>query len=276
MRIGVVAPSNRMAPEVPAAVHALAERLYGEARPDIAFHPQCFETSGHFAGDDAARVRAFVEVANDVGTNAVWFGRGGYGAFRLIAAALPQLGRAAGEKVFLGYSDTGALLAALYGAGIGRVAHGPMPSDVNRPDGERAVARALAFLVEGDRAQLEPSLERHTPAAAFNITILAHLIGTPWLPDLTGHVLMLEEIAEPMYRIDRALGQIVSAPALRGVAGIRLGRCGDIQANDPDFGCGEEAVARAWCERSGIPYLGRADIGHDADNTIVPFGLWRP
>jgi muramoyltetrapeptide carboxypeptidase len=167
-------------------------------------------------------------------------------------------------------------MGALYGAGIGHVVHGPMPADLGRDGGEAAVRRALAFLIDDDTGALEPTVTPGTPTAAFNITILAHLIGTPYLPDLAGHVLMLEEVAEPMYRIDRALGQIASAPAIRRVAGIRLGRCGDIPANDPDFGQGEEEVARFWCERAAIPYLGRADIGHDTANKVVPFGLWRP
>jgi muramoyltetrapeptide carboxypeptidase len=75
-----------------------------------------------------------------------------------------------------------------------------------------------------------------------------------------------------MYSIDRMLFHLTSTPALRRVAGIKLGRCGDIPANDPDFGKTETEVAAYWCARSGIAYLGRADIGHDADNKIVPFG----
>ena len=61
--------------------------------------------------------------------------------------------------------------------------------------------------------------------------------------------------------------------AVRRAAGLMLGRCSLIPENDPDFGRSEEEVARHWCERSGIPYLGRADIGHDVDNKVVPFGL---
>ena len=87
---------------------------------------------------------------------------------------------------------------------------------------------------------------------------------------------MLEEVSEQMYRIDRALFHITASAAIRGVAGIRLGRCSDIPPNDPDFGEDEEEVARYWCERAGIPYLGRADIGHDVDNKVVPFGRWTP
>jgi muramoyltetrapeptide carboxypeptidase len=56
------------------------------------------------------------------------------------------------------------------------------------------------------------------------------------------------------------------------VAGIRLGRCSAIPSNDPEFGRTEDEIARDWCARSGIPYLGRADIGHDAGNKVVPFG----
>ncbi len=65
---------------------------------------------------------------------------------------------------------------------------------------------------------------------------------------------------------------ITSHPSIRRVAGIRLGRCSLIPPNDPEFGSDEEDIAKHWCEVSGIPWLGRADIGHDIDNKVVPFG----
>ena len=91
-------------------------------------------------------------------------------------------------------------------------------------------------------------------------------------PDLEGHVVMLEEVSEAMYRIDRSLFHITSNVQIKRVAGIMLGRCNKIPPNEPDFGMSEEEVARYWCRRSGVPWLGRADIGHDIDNKIVPFG----
>lgn len=273
MKIGVVAPSNRVSPGLPDRLAALCARIYGDRAPEIRFHPQCFLSCGHFAGSDAERAAAFLEVANDSEVDALWFGRGGYGSFRLIETVLTGLEPAARHKTYMGYSDAGAMLGALYAAGVGQVVHGPMPADLNREGGEAAVRRALAFLVDGDPGALEPSVGE-APTAAFNITILSHLIGTPALPDLSGHVLMLEEVSEAMYRMDRALGQITSTPDLRKVAGIRLGRCSDITPNDPDFVLTEEQVVRYWCDRSGIPYLGRADIGHDVDNKVVPFGPW--
>jgi muramoyltetrapeptide carboxypeptidase len=261
-----------MSPEVAGKVTALAERRYGARAPEIVFHPQCLASSGHFAGDDATRAEALVEVANDPAIDAVWFARGGYGANRIAEAAIGRLTDVARAKTYLGYSDMGFLLAGLYRAGFGGVTHGPVAQDIQREGGETAIARALAWLVDRDPAALEPAAADAPKAAAFNITVLSQLLGTPLQPDLTGHVLMLEEVSEAMYRIDRSLFHITSNPAIRRVAGIRLGRCSAIPDNEPDFGLDAEAVARFWCERSGIPWLGRADIGHDVENKLVVFG----
>jgi muramoyltetrapeptide carboxypeptidase len=272
VRIGVVAPGGRLTPEAADRVQAFAASLYPRERLELVFHPQCFLSDGHFAGPDAARAEAFLEIANDEGFDALWVGRGGYGACRILAEVLPRLNEAAREKAYLGYSDAGNLLAPLYGRGFAHVAHGPLAADILREGGEAAVRRALTWLVERDPRALEPSVSAEKPAVAFNMAILSHLLGTPYLPPLDGHVLMLEEVSEHMYRIDRFMFQIASSPAIGRVTGIRLGRCSAIPPNEPEFGRDEEAVVRDWCGRSGIAYLGRADIGHDADNKVVPFG----
>jgi muramoyltetrapeptide carboxypeptidase len=258
MRIAVVAPSNLLPDEVPERVSAIA----GD-RAEIVFHPQCFLSSGHFAGPDAAREDAFVEVANDPRFDAVWFARGGYGAGRIAESAVARLETAARTKTYLGYSDGGFLLAALFKAGIGRALHGPMPADVRRPGGEAAIERALGALLD------PPVAER--PQLAFNLTVLSSLLGTPLEPDFADRVLMIEEVDEHVYRIDRMLFHVTSQPSIRRAAGLMLGRCDPIPANDPDFGQEVEEIARYWCERSRIPYLGRADIGHDAGNAVIPF-----
>jgi len=272
LKIGVVATASRMSPEVAERVPALARSLYGEGAPEIVFHPEVLASAGHFAGDDAKRARAFLDVANDPSFDALWFARGGYGACRIGEAVLAGLAPAARAKTYLGYSDAGALLGGLYRAGFPHVAHGPVAQDIMRDGGDAAIARALAWLVDRNPETLEPSLGDGRKAAAFNLTVFSQLLGTALEPDLTDHVLMLEEVSEAMYRIDRSFFHVTSNPSVRRVAGIRLGRCSLIPPNDPDFGMAEDAVARFWCERSGIPWLGRADIGHDADNKIVPFG----
>jgi muramoyltetrapeptide carboxypeptidase len=271
MRIGVVAPSSPMQADTAELVSAFAAERHPGC--EVHFHPQCFLTHNHFAGDDRVRAAAFLAIANDPAFDALWCARGGYGACRIVDDVLPWLEPAARDKIYLGYSDAGFLLAGLYAAGH-MVAHGPMPNDIRREGGEAAVARALAWLHDGAPDAIEPSLDRQVPAAAFNITVLSQLLGTPLQPDLAGHELLLEDVSEYMYRTDRSMFHITGNPAVRQVAGIRIGRCSQVPPNDPDFGQDEEAVVRHWCARSGISYLGRADIGHDADNKVVPFGLW--
>ena len=236
---------------------------------ELAFHPQCFLEAGHFAGTDAQRLSAFTECANDPAFDAVWFARGGYGSNRIAEAAIAQLGEAARGKVYLGYSDTGYLLAALYRAGIGRPVHAPMPGDIRREGGAEAVRRSLGWLA-GDRAGEDPA-RSDAPRAAFNLTTLAMLCGTPLMPDLAGHEVLIEEVSEHLYAVDRLFFHLTAH--LGGIAGLRLGRIGDVPENDVPFGADEEAIARDWCARTSIPFLGRADIGHDVANKIVPFGL---
>ena len=271
MKIGIVNASSRFDPDRAIAI----QQWFAEHLPDrsvqVTFHPATFGKHGHFGGDDRSRADAFVEFANDPRMDAIWFARGGYGACRIAEAVLPRLGPAARKKRYLGYSDAGSLLALLYKHGIGEVAHGPMASDAVRND--PTAIRALNWLKSGDADGWDPSLHAdHRPAVAFNLSILDALVGTALEPDLTGHVLMLEDVSEPMYRIDRMMFHVTGQASIRKVAGIRMGRVSNVVENDPDFGLTAEEIARYWCERSGIPYLGAADIGHDRNNKIVPFG----
>lgn len=272
LRIGVVAPGTRIEPELAERVQRFAADCFLDRAPEIVFHPQCFLSAGHFAGDDKTRARAFVEFADDPSLDAIWFARGGYGACRMAEAALAQLSENARDKTYLGYSDAGALLGGLYARGFAKVAHGPMPVDMIRPGGEAAVKRALDWLIDRAPESVELGAMFDGVSAAFNIMVLSSILGTPLEPDLSGHVLMLEDVGEYLYRIDRALFHLTSSPRIREVKGVKLGRLSDVLENDKPFGATEEEMIRYWCARAGIAYLGRADIGHDVNNKVVPFG----
>jgi muramoyltetrapeptide carboxypeptidase len=265
MRIVVVAPSCTLKREAADAVQAVAAQ---RSDCELVIHPQCFLSDGHFAGPDEARLAALGEVMADPAVDAVWFARGGYGSNRIAEAAVADLPQSAGAKIYMGYSDAGFLLAGMHKAGLA-VAWGPMPQDVIRRGGEDAVRRALDWLVDRDPSTLEPQIQR--PAMAFNLTILSNILGTALEPDFTGVDLLVEDLSEQLYRIDRTMFHVTASPNIRRVARLRLGRVHDILANDPEFGDGEEAIVEDWCRRSGIPYGGRADIGHDTWNRIVPF-----
>jgi len=271
MRISICAPSTPFTRDDAARVTALAATSHPTA--ELYFHDQCFAEAGHFAGADHERRDAFVELANDPGFDAVWFVRGGYGACRVADDAVGQLRAAARDKLYMGYSDAGNLLGALYRANLGRVVHGPMPADIRREGGEAAITRALDWIVHANPTALEPHIQAGQKYAAFNLMTLAMMAGTPLMPDLSGHILMVEEVSEYLYGYDRAFFHVSSHLQSVGLAGIMLGRVSDIPENDRPFGEGAEEIARRWCAKTGIAYLGRTDIGHDADNRIVPFGL---
>ena len=273
VRIGICAPSTPFNREEADRVVALAAESHPQA--ELIFDEQCFLEHGHFAGNDEQRLATFVALANDPAIDAIWFARGGYGAARIADAAIGQLGGDAGRKTYLGYSDAGNLLGALYRAGIGHVAHGPMPSDIGRIGGEEAIGRALDWIVHQRPDAVDPGLVIGRKYAAFNLMTLAMMTGTKLMPDLRDHILIIEEISEYLYAFDRAMFHLCSNLSNHGLAGICLGRVSDVPENDRPFGEDPEAITRRWSEQYGIAYLGRADIGHDARNRIVPFGLFR-
>ncbi len=266
IRVAVCAPSTPITREDAERVAALAAAEFSSIRLD--FHPQCFETEDHFAGSDSRRMEVLVQCANDPEVDAVWFARGGYGACRVAEDALAQFSHVAEAKTWLGYSDAGYLLGALYREKIGKCVHAPMPVDIRRQGGAEAVRRTLGYL-SGDETALEPSLESH-PTVAFNLMTLAMLCGTRLMPGLAGHVVMVEEVSEYLYAVDRLFFHVTAH--LGGIAGLRLGRVSDVPENDRPFGHDAEAIARHWCERHAIAFLGSADIGHDSANKVVPFG----
>jgi muramoyltetrapeptide carboxypeptidase len=266
MKIAVVAPSNTLKREAAERVGAI---VAGRGDCELVVHPQCFLSDGHFAGSDEQRLGALREVMADPSVDAVWFARGGYGSNRIAEAAIADLPEAARTKTYMGYSDSGFLLGGLHRAGL-KVAHGPMPQDVLREGGEAAVNRALDWLVRRDPSALEPNLQG--PAFAFNLTVLSCLLGTPLEPDLTGADLLIEEVSEHHYRVDRLMFHVTASLNVQAAARIRLGRVDDIPDNDPAFGQDELAIVEYWCARTGIEFGGRADIGHDASNRVIPFG----
>ena len=278
MRIAVVAPSSRFEPGKPPR---RVTRDRGARRIPTSrsiFHPQCFLAHNHFAGRRRraprrpGRGRRTIPASTRSGSRAAATARAGSRRRRSRA----WLGAAARAKAWLGYSDAGFLLAGMYRAGFANVAHGPMPQDVMREGGEAAVERALAWLAAGAAEALEPRLERRAGRMPRSTSpCSAMLLGTPLEPDLAGHVLLLEEVSEHLYATrPGAVPHQRAAPMCAAPPGIRLGRVSDDPAQRSRFRRGaRRRSSRAGARAAGIPYLGRADIGHDSANKVVPFGL---
>ena len=128
--IAICAPATPITREHAAALEEMVAAEF--AGTSVTFHDQCFEREGHFAGSDLTRLTAFLECANDPAYDVVWFAKGGYGSNRIAEAAVARVNQAAKSKTYVGFSDCGYLLAALYRHGIGQCAHGSMPVSVTR------------------------------------------------------------------------------------------------------------------------------------------------
>ena len=270
-RIAICAPATPITRDHAATMEEFVARDFPQH--EVWFHEQCFVSEAHFAGDDLTRLTALLECANDPAYDAVWFAKGGYGSNRIAEAAVARMNDAARAKTYVGFSDMGYLLAALYRAGIGQPVHGSMPVSARSEGGRQALTRVLNWF-SGNASGVEPSVDGKTPTVAFNLITLAMLVDTPLLPDLSGHIVMVEEVSEHLYAIDRLFFSL--ANTLPRIAGLRLGAVTNVPENDRPFGQTPEQIAEFWCNRAGIPYLGRAQIGHTAGNHVVPFGLASP
>ncbi|MFZ9889463.1 MAG: S66 peptidase family protein [Myxococcota bacterium] len=228
------------------------------------------EGHGYLNGDDEERRRELQE-ALDSDADVVWLARGGYGLTRLLSTlTLP-----ASVPMVVGFSDATALHAWAWQLGVHTV-HGPLlttladepPASIQRLLDVLAGKAAgsahgpLTELVEGDRADVEGRL------FAGNLCVLTHLIGTPAWPDLRGAIVVLEEVGERPYRVDRMLTQLLSSGSLAQVAAVVLGHL--TRCDEPPGGTRPvPSAAEVFAERLrilGVPVLAGLSSGHEAPN----------
>ena len=225
---------------------------------------------GYYAGTDPERLE-------DLQPNAplVACMRGGWGSARLLERPL-----AAEEHWLLGFSDVTSLLWARQAAGLPGGIHGPMVTTLGaEPEWSQERLRALLF------GEALPPLQgtvwnpgqAEGPCLAGNLTVATHLLGTPHLPDLSGAILLFEDIGEAPYRIDRMLSHWRLSGALQQIAGLGFGSFSDCEgdeddARDPQHSFGLQAVLQERCGDLGIPVIAELPFGHRCGNAAIPVG----
>lgn len=261
-RIAVVAPSHAFDP---ARVEAGMAVLRGWGyRPELLPHAR--ERHRYFAGEDAAR-GADLRAALGPGWDAVWMARGGYGLARLLPGLAPF------DRPFFGFSDGTALLSWLADAG-GRAVHAPVLSSLGTlvDDASRERLRALLAGEPLPPLRGEPWREGEAegPLRGGNLCVLASLCGTPWQLRGRGALVLLEDVGEPPYKVDRMLTQLRLSGALDGVAGFVLGEWSGCEPpRDADWGLREVLLDRLG--DLGVPVLAGLPVGHGAANHALPF-----
>lgn len=234
----------------------------------------------YLAGDDDARAADLREALADSDVAAIWCARGGYGSMRVLERFDPRPWAAG--KLLLGYSDITALLCA-FAQGGGAACHAPMVLDL-APERDFG---PLWDLLERPRAPMSyrwpagraPRCLRPGRAegriVGGNLSLLASLAGTAFFPDLHGALLLLEDVNEPLYRLDRMLTQLRLSGRLEGVAGVMVGETRrPPERADAERAAFDADVDRLFLERLGdlsIPILAGLPFSHQPPRWPLPW-----
>jgi muramoyltetrapeptide carboxypeptidase len=269
--IGVVALSG---PVDPGALEAGLEVLRGWGHP-LALAPNLGRRSGYLAGEDDERIDGLEKVLEQ-GARTLIAARGGYGVTRLMHR-LPWARMVDAGTSFVGYSDLTALMNALATRGGGVQFHGPMVAAglVDRRNSEHLHALLDGGLVgqtlfRFPRSSVVRGGRARGPALGGNLALITSLLGTPFEPSFDGCVLFLEEVGEPLYRLDRMLTQLASAVTFQGVKAL-IG--GSLRGCRP---AGERSERWRYLLRElappGAAIAVGLPFGHSARNLGFPIG----
>lgn len=269
-RIALVAPAGPLDPERFASNRLALERLGFEtvARDDI------LDRDGYLAGSDDRRARELMEFVRDPDVDAIVCARGGYGCHRIVDRLDEKAFRAA-AKPLVGYSDiTTLLLWQRKRAGLLGI-HGPMLEKKDALEGESGSALVRALQGTGPLPRyagrtLVPGWGEGRLVGG-SLTVCVASLGTPWEIDTRGAILMLEDVTELPYRVDRMLQQLRAAGKLEQLAGVALGAFTDCD----DVRYPEWPVDRLFTEifgSLGVPVVMDLPFGHGGANRPWPFG----
>ena len=233
--------------------------------------------TGYLAGADGTRLGDLNEALVDESIDAVWCIRGGYGVMRILEtidyAALRRR-----PKPVIGYSDITALHAAIATRCDAVTFHGPTARAKLSVFSRESLQRAL---VGGDPAGPAEQARVLAPGRARgrlvggNLAILCGLSGTAYAPDYRDAILVMEDVNEAVYRIDRMLTQLRLSGALGACAGIIFGQFTDIPRDAPEESLGARTLDDVLGEVAtalGVPCIAGAPIGHVADQWTLPLG----
>lgn len=231
----------------------------------------------YLAGPDNRRIDEFKKLWHDKEVKAMIAVRGGFGSIRVLAE-LDMKEIKNNPKVLVGFSDLTTMINGLQAQTSLVTFHGPMLSTIVR-DNDVCACNFLQSLTAENLTDISPQkliIVRPGQASGRlmggNLTNLVHLIGTPFEPDWQDTILLLEDINEPAYKIDRMLTQMKLAGRLDKVSGIILG--GFLS------GKGEEIaemplVTRRVLEltKSHVPVWSHFPISHGPENCLLPIGI---
>jgi muramoyltetrapeptide carboxypeptidase len=226
------------------------------------------------AGTVAERAADLAWALTAPGIDALWLARGGYGCVQCLPDLPADLPR---DRLVIGCSDATALLAALASRGHTRVIHGPMVEGLVARADETTRAWIRDLLMGCTLPELKvqrvcgPKQPVSGPLVGGNLTVLASLAGTPYALRAADAIVVLEDVGEALYRLDRCVMQLRLSGALRHARAIVLGEF--IRCHPPrDASYTAMDVLPDLFEPLGIPVYATTEIGHGPRNLAWHYG----
>ena len=267
--VGIVSPAG---PVREAQLHDGLKHLESSGF-EVHMAPHVYAKGEYLAGEDPLRLADLHAMFLSPEIKAIFCSRGGYGSLRLLDRLDYHLVRKH-PKILVGFSDITALLMALYHQGGLVTFHGPMVVNL-------ASIRSSSWThLCGVLCENHPVTLRYKegtvlsegrgvgPLLGGNMSLICHLLGTPFFPSLKGAILCLEDRGEPSYRLDRMWTHLAQADQLQDLAGVVVGQyvdCGDMSAFHGQL---EHRFAG-----TGIPVVTGFPMGHGSDNLAFPLGI---
>ncbi len=270
-RVALIAPAGPLA-DVSELVLAQENARSLGWEPVVGDH--ALARDAYFAGSDRDRAKDLNWAITDPDIDGIWCLRGGYGATRLLETLDINALRAR-PKTLLGYSDITSLHAVWQRAGIVSY-HGPTARAELSTFSRASLTQAVQH--QTDSAGAAPDATCVLPGRATarlaggNLALLATLAGTPWAVSFRGAIAVLEDVHEPMYRVDRMLVQLRQSGAFAGCAGIMFGHCTNCPESGDDGMRTLHDLVRELAETLRIPALMGVPVGHIPDQWTLPLG----
>lgn len=267
--IGIIAPASPFDKEKFLKGIAFLEKIKFKA----VFSEKIFEAHGFLAGSDQHRAQMLNSMFADPSINAIWCARGGYGSLRILPLIDYGIIKS-NPKVFIGCSDISAILNTFFPKSGLVTFHGPMIESLGHANQQTIQALYDVFLTDqpltlkSENKFVISSGTASGVVAGGNLTTLCHLTGTPFAPNFSKKILLIEDVGEVPYRIDRMFTQMKLAGSFKQIAGVILGTFKSCGESDQIYRIVDDAFSDFH-----IPILAGFNIGHGEPNLTVPIGI---
>ncbi|GAO44935.1 S66 peptidase family protein [Flavihumibacter petaseus] len=275
-RIGLVCPAGFLSPE---RFQSCLEQLTAWGFVPVTGKTMFSTSTSYFSGTDEERLADLQEMLDDPGIAAILCGRGGYGTSRIIDRLSFKKFRKH-PKWVIGFSDITVLLAHIGRRYSIAAMHAPMAGAFANGEFANVWVQSLKAALAGKKGRYTTAPHPFNipgkvtaPLAGGNLSLLAHMIGTPSMPKTRGRILFLEDLGEYLYAIDRMMVQLRRSGVLEGIGGLVLGGFTDLKDTDRPFGATVDQLLQHHLKGSDFPVCFGFPVSHTRENYALKTGV---